>query len=167
MDPTGEAGKLINAGIKLIKHGGNPKKAGKEFVADVAEAGAELLDGDLTLDDAEAVFNLLSPVSTKEAKAAAAAARQALTRDGRRVAEQAARRAARRERQSREGPDGARDQAGRPQRQSGEGFRDREQANRGPSGTRPRGPDRSNNRERNRGIDEEHSMKPKGQQGPR
>jgi len=44
----------------------NPKKAGKEFVADVAEAGAELLDGDLTVADAEALFNLFSPVFTKE-----------------------------------------------------------------------------------------------------
>ncbi len=88
-------------------------------------------------------------------------------RDRRRVEGQRERRAERRERQSRTGPDGARDQAGNPQRQSGEGFRDREQANRGPSGTRPSGPDRSNNRERNVGIDEEHSMRPKGQQGPR
>jgi RHS repeat-associated protein len=32
----------------------------------------------------------------------------------------------------------------------------------GPSGERPSGPDRSNNRERNRGIDEEHSITPKG-----
>ena len=88
-------------------------------------------------------------------------------RDQRRVEGQRERRAERRERQSRTGPDGARDRAGNPQRQSGEGFRDREQANRGPSGTRPSGPDRSNNRERNVGIDEEHSMRPKGQQGPR
>jgi len=87
--------------------------------------------------------------------------------DARRVAEQRERRAERRERQSREGADGARDQAGRPQRQSGEGFRDRESANRGPSGERPAGPDRRNNRERNVGIDEEHSRRPMGQRGQR
>jgi hypothetical protein len=69
VDPTGETGKLINAAIKLFKHGGNPKKAGKEFVADIVDAGTELLDGDLTVDDAVAVFNLVSPVSTKEISA--------------------------------------------------------------------------------------------------
>jgi hypothetical protein len=88
-------------------------------------------------------------------------------RDARRVAEQRDRRAERRERQSLEGPDGARDQAGNPQQQSGDGFRDRDNANRGPSGVRPSGPDRRNNRERNVGIDEEHSRRPHGQQGPR
>lgn len=87
--------------------------------------------------------------------------------DGNRVNQQRARRAGRRERQSREGENGAKDQAGNPQKQNGDGFRDRAQANRGPSGDRPSGPDRSNNREKNRGIDEEHSIKPKGNQGPR
>jgi hypothetical protein len=82
--------------------------------------------------------------------------------DARRVAEQRQRRAERRERQSREGPDGSLDQAGNPQKLSGEGFRDHENANRGPSGERPAGPDRRHNRERNVGIDEEHSRRPKG-----
>jgi hypothetical protein len=31
-----------------------------------------------------------------------------------------------------------------------------------PGGTKPAGPDRSDNRERNIGIDEEHSRRPKG-----
>jgi RHS repeat-associated protein len=82
--------------------------------------------------------------------------------DARRVEQQRTRRAERRERQSREGPEGALDQAGNPQKQSGEGFRDHENANRGPSGERPAGPDRRHNRERNVGIDEEHSRRPKG-----
>jgi RHS repeat-associated protein len=53
----------------------------------------------------------------------------------------------------------SRDSAGRAR--SGEGHRDTESATRGPAGERPRG-DTSRNRERNVGIDEEHSMKPKG-----
>jgi len=84
--------------------------------------------------------------------------------DRNRVEGQRESRAARRETESRSGPNGAKDAAGNPQKQSGQGFRNRAEANRGPSGERPKGPDRSNNRERNRGIDEEHSMKPKGQQ---
>lgn len=83
--------------------------------------------------------------------------------DAERVREQRERRRERRERESREGPDGAKDQAGNPQKPSGEGYRDHEEANKGPSGERPAGPDRSDNRERNVGIDEEHSRQPKGQ----
>ena len=78
------------------------------------------------------------------------------SQDRRRVQQQRAARAARRENQSRQGPNG------NGQNLSGNGYRDREQANRGPAGERPKGPDRSNNRERNVGIDEEHSMRPKG-----
>jgi hypothetical protein len=89
-------------------------------------------------------------------------AAKALSDDARRVVERRARRAARRERQSRSGPDGARDGAGNPQRESGDGFRDLESANRRSGGERPAGPDRSSNRERNIGIDEEHSRRPKG-----
>jgi RHS repeat-associated protein len=85
--------------------------------------------------------------------------------DRRRVEQQRERRAERRELQSRSGSDGARDRAGNPQKPSGQGeSRDRANANRGPSGERPKGPDRSHGRERNVGIDEEHSMRPKGQQ---
>jgi RHS repeat-associated protein len=90
--------------------------------------------------------------------------------DKERVADRREARADRRERQSREGADGARDQAGKPQKQSGEGFRDRENAEKdaqGPSGVRPGGPDRRYNRERNVGIDEEHSRRPKGGFRPR
>jgi len=87
--------------------------------------------------------------------------------DAQRKAEQRKRRAERRERESRTGPDAPRDPAGNPQKLSGEGYRDRVNANRdkvkpGPSGLRPGGPDRRNNRERNVGIDDEHSRKPKG-----
>jgi RHS repeat-associated protein len=86
--------------------------------------------------------------------------------DRRRGNEQRERRAERRETQSRQGPDGARDARGNPQKPSGEGSRyaGRQEANKGPSGQRPKGPDRRYGRERNVGIDEEHSMKPKGQQ---
>jgi RHS repeat-associated protein len=78
--------------------------------------------------------------------------------DRQRVREQRERRAERRETQSRQR---------NGQNQSGEGHRTagRTEGSRGPSGQRPRGPDRRFNRERNRGIDEEHSMRPKGQQG--
>jgi len=79
--------------------------------------------------------------------------------DQRRVAEQRERRAERREDRSRQGPNG------NGQTRSGEGARAEgpRQANRGPSGERPQGPDRRNNRERSVGIDEEHSMRRKGQ----
>jgi len=52
---------------------------------------------------------------------------------------------------------------GNGQKKSGDGFRNHADARKGPGGQRPGGPDRSNNRERNRGIDEEHSRVPKGQ----
>lgn len=48
------------------------------------------------------------------------------------------------------------------QNKSGEGSRDHQNAKKGPSGKRPSGPDIRHNRERNRGIDEEHSRVPKG-----
>ena len=51
---------------------------------------------------------------------------------------------------------------GNGQNQSGSGFRDRENSNKGPKGERNKGPNRKNNRERNKGIDEEHSITPKG-----
>jgi uncharacterized protein RhaS with RHS repeats len=82
--------------------------------------------------------------------------------DAKRKKEEQERRAKRREDKSRKGPDGATDSAGNPQKPSGQGYRDRENANRGPSGQRPQGPNRSNGRERNIGIDEEHSRRPKG-----
>lgn len=85
--------------------------------------------------------------------------------DARRVVEQRERRAARREERSRQEPDGARDQAGNPQKPSGTGFREagRQEASKESSGDRPPPrPDRRHNRERNVGIDEEHSRRPKG-----
>jgi RHS repeat-associated protein len=83
--------------------------------------------------------------------------------DASRVARQRASRAQRREARSRSGADGAKDQAGNPQKAKGDGFRNHEDANKGPAGERPKGPDRSNNRERNQGIDEEHNIREKGQ----
>jgi RHS repeat-associated protein len=90
-----------------------------------------------------------------------------VTADAKRVAKQREARAERRERRSRQGKDGAKDPGGKPQKQSGEGYRDHESANRGPTGERPTGPDRRHNRERNIGIDEEHSRVPKGGFRPR
>jgi RHS repeat-associated protein len=84
--------------------------------------------------------------------------------DRQRQTEQRDRRADRRQRQSRgEGGNGQNQTGHNPERAEG-----RENANKGPSGQRPKGPDRSHNRERNIGVDEEHSMKPKGSgTGPR
>jgi uncharacterized protein RhaS with RHS repeats len=66
-DPDGRAGKLLHFFVKLFKNGGNPKKAGKEFVEDVFESGSTLADPNASLlDKGEAVFNLLSPVGTKD-----------------------------------------------------------------------------------------------------
>jgi len=57
--------------------------------------------------------------------------------------------------------DRSRGKDGNGQECSGNGHRDHESANRGPSGDRP-GRDSGRNRERNIGIDEEHSRVPKG-----
>lgn len=66
-DPDGRIGKLINFGVKLLKNGGNPRKAGKEFVADVADSVSTLADPNSSgLDKAVAVFDLISPISTKD-----------------------------------------------------------------------------------------------------
>ena len=69
--------------------------------------------------------------------------------DQERVAELRDRRRQRRERQSR-------DRVG--QKRSGEGWRDRESANRGSGGERPKGPSGAD-RQRNVGVDEEHSRR--------
>ena len=50
------------------------------------------------------------------------------------------------------------------QNHSGDGFRDHVSANKGPQGQRPKGPG-GKTRERNIGIDEEHSRVPKGAGG--
>jgi hypothetical protein len=72
--------------------------------------------------------------------------------DQKRIEQQLERRRIRRENDSRE-------KVG--QNRSGEGFRDHGQANKGPGGIRPKGPG-GRNRERNVGIDEEHSRRAKG-----
>ena len=67
VDPDGRVGKLINGGIKLIKHGGNPKKAGKEFIADVADSVTTLVDPSASaVDKGLAAFDLVSPVGTQD-----------------------------------------------------------------------------------------------------
>lgn len=69
VDPDGRVGKLINGGIKLIKHGGNPKKAGKEFIADVADSVTTLVDPSASaVDKGLAAFDLVSPVGTQDIK---------------------------------------------------------------------------------------------------
>ena len=69
VDPDGQVGKLINGGIKLIKHGGNPKKAGKEWLGDVADSISTLADPSASIaDKGLAAFDLVSPISTKDIK---------------------------------------------------------------------------------------------------
>ncbi len=54
----------------------------------------------------------------------------------------------------------------RDKQKRGPGFRNRSEANKGPSGDRPKGPDRRHNREKSEGIEEEHfTKKPDGQGG--
>jgi len=78
--------------------------------------------------------------------------------DKKRQKEQRDRRNDRREKESRE-------QNGQNQKgNNAERYWGKQNAKKGPSGDRPKGPDRSNNRERNVGVEEEHSMKAKGQQ---
>ncbi len=76
--------------------------------------------------------------------------------DERRIEAQLDRRRLRRERASRKDSG---------QNQSGEGFRDHASADKGPSGERPGGRACRDKRERNVGIDEEHSRVPKGSGG--
>ena len=63
-DPNGEFLKLIksawNIGKRTWKNGGNVKKAFRDEVADNIENVAELLDGDLTFDDAVAAVDLIA-----------------------------------------------------------------------------------------------------------
>lgn len=122
-------------------------------------AVAGVLPGGKILKAGERVLRAVKKGEHAVVRAEAAAR---TTADSRRVAEQRAKRAARRERQSREGAEGAKDAAGNNQKPSGEGYRDHESASQGPAGERPAGPNRRNNRERNVGIDEEHSRRPKG-----
>jgi RHS repeat-associated protein len=81
--------------------------------------------------------------------------------DRQRVQDQRETRRQHRELRSRQGSNGNGQNPTGTNRARAEG---REQANRGSAGQRPRGPDRRNNRERSRGIDEEHNMRPPGQQ---
>ena len=94
-DPSGNnpVSKGFRFLAKVVKHKGDVKKAGKETLVEVAESVAELTDGDLTLDDAGAVFNLVSPVSTKEIGDGARAVRRAVDNSGakRRAAREAQR----------------------------------------------------------------------------
>ena len=69
VDPDGGSpAKIYRFGEKLIKYKGNVKKAGKETFIEVKESLGELTDGDLSWDDAAALFDLVSPKSSKEIK---------------------------------------------------------------------------------------------------
>lgn len=176
IDPDGRLPvlKLLKLAFKVVKGGVNAASLAEQFQDDI-NAVNTLLDGNASAGAqlgalATLAVDILSPIGVGDVKAGVKFLRRAdKTKDGaraaensadaRRVARQQERRRLRRERQSRQGEGGALDQAGNPQKQSGEGFRGEE---RGSSGTRPGGPDKRHNRERNVGIDEEHSMRPKG-----
>jgi len=67
-DVTGKVwGKVVRFGGKLIKSKGNFKKAGKEILDEIGAAADVLSDGKINGEDAAAIFDLVSPVSTKEA----------------------------------------------------------------------------------------------------
>ena len=69
IDPDGRVtGKVARFGIKLVKHRGNFKKAGKEILDEIDVAIDVLSDGEINLDDAEAIFDLVSPISAKEGR---------------------------------------------------------------------------------------------------
>jgi RHS repeat-associated protein len=157
-DPTGQAANfLIKAAVDF----------GLELAVQYVTTG-DIDVGEALVETVKGAFNPAKTLQkVAELEKAARAAQRADRRaaqgaDARRVSQQRERRAERRERESREGADGAKDQAGNPQKPSGEGYRDHESASKGPSGERPAGPDRRDNRERNVGIDEEHSRRPKG-----
>jgi hypothetical protein len=146
---------------------------GCTFISDAAdwidvfgqELRGELEDKDLLPIIVCAALPFVSNKLAKPGREAAEEASEFVTRSGRRasansddarrVAEQRERRRMRRERQSREGSE---------QKQSGEGSRNRDEANKGPGGKKPK-EESKRNRERNRGIDEEHNRVTKGRGG--
>jgi hypothetical protein len=77
-DPDGKCPRCIKAAIKTtIKSIAKGKVDLGEFY-DIAESVGTLVDGNLNMADAEAIFNLISPVSTKELKAGKKLAEKAL-----------------------------------------------------------------------------------------
>ena len=155
-DPTGEGGLPDFAGLGRQIIG-----VVSDFIRDTREGLAN--DPDryvLAAADTIAQLNKMDP----EGRRMAALSRSLGPRGGlrnvadqKRVADQRAARAVRRENKSR-------DVAG--QNRTGEGFRDHESANKDPRGERPSGPSTRDGRERNVGIDEEHSRVPKGLHRP-
>ena len=85
VDPDGQVGKLINYVGKVVKHKGNPVKAGKEWIGDVADSASTLADPSASpVDKGLAVFDLVSPLSTKDIKniSKAAARKQVMREQG-------------------------------------------------------------------------------------
>lgn len=67
IDPNGESpAKVVRFGVKVVKHKGDVKKAGRETFMEISESIGELADGDVSIDDVFAVIDLLSPVSIDE-----------------------------------------------------------------------------------------------------
>jgi len=162
IDPDGRViGKAIKFGRNTIKHNGNPIKGGAETITGIVDDVGTLVDGQLNFDDVRAVGSLITGFDKKDQKAIEGSVRGAKNAaDKARQARQRKRRNQRRENQSR-------DENGQNRTGEGSRFEGKQEGKKGPSGDRPSGPDRSNNRERNQGIDEEHSIKPKGTPRPR
>lgn len=78
-DPDGRVGKLIRPVIKIFKHGGDVKKAGRETLMEIADSASTLVDPSASgFDKGVALFDLLSPVSAKELKAGGELVRDAV-----------------------------------------------------------------------------------------
>jgi RHS repeat-associated protein len=77
-DPDGKCPRCVKALAKTLVKSVAKGKVDLGEIYDVAESVGTLLDGQLSMADAEAVFNLLSPVSSKEIKASKKLAEKAL-----------------------------------------------------------------------------------------
>lgn len=86
IDPNGESpAKVVRFGVKVVKHKGDVKKAGRETFMEISESIGELADGDVSIDDVFAVIDLLSPVSTDEIGDAGKAVKKGLKAKDRRA----------------------------------------------------------------------------------
>jgi hypothetical protein len=72
-DPDGNCPRCIKAALKTVVKSVAKGKVDLGEFYDIAESVGTLVDGNLNMADLEAVFNLVSPVSTKEIKAGAKA----------------------------------------------------------------------------------------------
>ena len=166
IDPDGRAAETIwdvaNVVAGLVSAGGNALDG--NFGAAAVDLGGVVLDGAATVVPFVPGGAAAGIKATRTAKRAARAARAAQAARNRAAARarDAKRKAEQRERRNQRREDRSRDENG--QRRSGEGdrYEGKQEGKKGPGGQRPKGPNRRNNRERNRGIDEEHSRTPKG-----